>query len=64
MEGAALSLLLSTCARFGFVLVSFSRFLKLPSPGLLPRRADLSFVYDAIFRRLRVLQPSVAGGEA
>jgi hypothetical protein len=59
-----LSLLLSTCARFAFVLASFSCFLDLPRPGLLLRRADLSFLSDEIFRRLRALQPSVAGGEA
>ena len=62
IEGAALSLLLSTCARFAFVLASFSRFLGLPRPGLLPRRADLLFLSNAVFRRLRALQPSVAGG--
>ena len=64
IEGAALSLLLSTCARFAFVLASFSRFLGLPRPGLLPRRADLVFYHNAVFRGLRALQPSVAGGEA
>jgi O-antigen/teichoic acid export membrane protein len=64
IEGAAFSLLLSTCARFAFVLASFSRFLDLPRPGLLPRRADLLFIFDETSRRLRALQPSVAGGEA
>jgi O-antigen/teichoic acid export membrane protein len=64
IEGAAFSLLLSTCARFAFVLASFSRFLDLPRPGLLPRRADLLFLFDEASRRLRALQPSVAGGEA
>ena len=64
IEGAAVSLLLSTCARFAFVLASFSRFLGLPCPGLLPRLADLSFFYDAVLRRQRALQPSVAGGDA
>ena len=64
IEGAALSLLLSTCARFTFVLASFSRFLGLPRPGILPRRADLAFIHGVVFRRLRALQPSVAGGEA
>jgi O-antigen/teichoic acid export membrane protein len=62
IEGAALSLLLSTCARFAFVLNSFSRFLDLPRPGLLPRRADLLFFSSEVSRRLRALQPSVAGG--
>jgi O-antigen/teichoic acid export membrane protein len=64
IEGAAFSLLLSTCARFTFVVGSFSRFLKLPRPGLLPRRADLYLVRSVVFRRSRDLQPSVAGGEA
>ena len=64
IEGAAFSLLLSTCARFAFVLVSFSRFLDLPRPALLPRRADVSFLCDEISRRLRALQPNVARGEA
>ncbi len=64
IEGAALSLLLSTCARFAFVLASFSRFLGLPHPGLLPRRAELLFLSDEVFRRLRALQPSVVGGDA
>jgi O-antigen/teichoic acid export membrane protein len=64
IEGAALSLLLSTCARLAFVLASFSRFLRLPRPGLLPRRADLLFLSNEISRRLRALQPNVAGGEA
>jgi O-antigen/teichoic acid export membrane protein len=64
IEGAAFSLLLSTCARFAFVLASFSHFLDLPRPGLLPRQADLSFIHDLVFRRQRALQPSVAGGKA
>jgi O-antigen/teichoic acid export membrane protein len=64
IEGAAFSLLLSTCARFVFVLASFSRFLKLPRPGLLPCQADLRFLSSAVSRRQRALQPSVAGGEA
>jgi hypothetical protein len=62
IEGAAFSLLLSTCARFTFVLASFSRFLGLPRPGLLPRRSELLFLSNEVFRRLRALQPSVAGG--
>ena len=64
IEGAAFSLLLSTCARFAFVLASFSCFLDLPRPALLPRRADLLFLCDTVFRRMRALQPNVAGGEA
>jgi O-antigen/teichoic acid export membrane protein len=64
IEGAAFSLLLSTCARFAFVMASFSRFLDLPAPGLLPRREDVSFLLDTVFRWLRALQPNVAGGEA
>jgi O-antigen/teichoic acid export membrane protein len=64
IEGAAFSLLLSTCARFAFVLAGFSRFLHLPRPGLLPRRADLSFLRNAVSQRLRALQPTVAAGGA
>ena len=52
IEGAALSLLLSTCARFAFVLGSFSRFLGLPRPQApsAPRR-------PAIYPR-RLFSPS------
>jgi O-antigen/teichoic acid export membrane protein len=64
IAGAAMSLLLSTFARFAFVLVSFSRFLRMPCPRLLPCRADLVFIHGEVFRRLRALHPSVAGGEA
>ena len=64
IEGAAFSLLLSTCARFAFVLASFSRFLNLPCPGLLLRRADLTFIHRALFSRPRAMQPAAAGGEA
>jgi O-antigen/teichoic acid export membrane protein len=61
IAGAALSLLLSTCMRFAFVLGSFSRFLDLPRPGLLPRRADVLFMWATVFRRLRALQPAGVG---
>jgi O-antigen/teichoic acid export membrane protein len=61
IAGAALSLLLSTCMRFAFVLASFSRFLDLPRPGLLPRRADVSFMWETVSRRLRALQPAGVG---
>ena len=64
IAGAAFSLLLSTCARFVFVLASFSQFLRLPCPDLLPRRADLLFIHSTIFSRLRAMQPTVLGGEA
>jgi O-antigen/teichoic acid export membrane protein len=64
IEGAALSPLLSKCARFTFVLASFSRFLDRPRPGFLPRRADPLVLVDEVFRRLRALRPGVAGGEA
>jgi O-antigen/teichoic acid export membrane protein len=62
IEGAALALLLSTTARFAFVLASFSRFLDLPHPGLLPRRADLHFLGSVVLRRWRGLQPDLVGG--
>jgi O-antigen/teichoic acid export membrane protein len=62
IEGAALALLLSTTARFAFVLASFSRFLNLPHPGLLPRGADLRFLGSVVLRRWRGLQPDMVGG--
>jgi O-antigen/teichoic acid export membrane protein len=64
IEGAAISLLLSTCMRFLFLVGSFSRYLKLPCPDLLPRRTDLLFMQGAVSRRFRSLQPTAVGGEA
>lgn len=64
IAGAAFALLLSTCARFAFVLASFSRFLNLPCPDLLPRRTDLMFMQNALLSRFRGWQPSAVGGEA
>jgi O-antigen/teichoic acid export membrane protein len=62
IEGAALSLLLSTCARFLFVMGSFSRFLKMPRPDLMLKGADLRYMSSLVLRRLGVPQPSQAGG--
>ncbi len=44
IEGAALSLLFSTSARFLFVLISFPRFLGMPHPRLLIDRSDLTLI--------------------
>jgi O-antigen/teichoic acid export membrane protein len=61
LQGAALSLLLSTSARFLFVLASFSRFLATPCPSLIPRQGDFRTVASGMLRRWRTPQPSVAG---
>lgn len=45
--GAAISLLIATCVRFGFVLASFPLILHLPVPNMLPQAEDF-----AIFRRV------------
>lgn len=42
--GAAISLLVSTCCRLVFILLSFRLFLNCERPGLLPARSDFSFV--------------------
>jgi O-antigen/teichoic acid export membrane protein len=62
LEGAAVALMLSSAARFGFVLASFSTFLNLPSPTLIPGRADLQYMNGVVRRRLRMLQPGMAAG--
>jgi O-antigen/teichoic acid export membrane protein len=62
IEGAALSLLLSTCARFLFVMGSFSRFLKMPRPDLMLKGADLRYMSSMVLRRFGVPQPSEASG--
>ena len=53
INGAAISLLISTCCRFAFMYFSFPGVLKLPLPDLLPRREDLSTLLGAL-RRQRV----------
>lgn len=50
INGAAASLLISTCFRFAFMYFSFRWVLKLPLPSLLPRREDLSLLLSALNR--------------
>ncbi len=50
--GAGIALLLSTTARFVFVLASFRLFLKIPIPALLPNRDDLRYIARAVFRKI------------
>ena len=51
INGAAISLLISTCCRFAFMYFSFPGVLKLPLPDLLPRREDLSMLLGAVRRQ-------------
>lgn len=51
--GAATALLLSTCARLSFVLVSFRAFLHLPCPPVFPKMSDLVYVRSLIQARMR-----------
>jgi O-antigen/teichoic acid export membrane protein len=57
LEGAATALLLSTCARFAFVIASFPVFLRLPIPGLLLRREEVFHMAVTFNRFWRLLQP-------
>jgi O-antigen/teichoic acid export membrane protein len=61
IEGAALSLLISTCVRFLFVMASFPYFLKMPCPRLVLKGDDLRFMAAKVTQRLG-LQPSAAEG--
>ena len=51
IAGAAFSLLMSTCARFVFLYVSFPLILKIPAPSLMPQREDFEMLQRA-FKRL------------
>lgn len=56
IDGAAFSLLISTCLRFAFMYFSFRWVLKLPLPDLIPRREDLTVLLSALRRpRMRHL---------
>ena len=44
IDGAALSLLISTCLRFVFLYISFPLILRVPTPNLIPRRKDLALL--------------------
>lgn len=56
IAGAALALLISTCARLVFILVSFRTVLKAGLPNLLPQREDL----EILLRGLRGLKGKAA----
>jgi len=51
--GAGLALLLSTIARFVFILISFPVFLKMPVPQLLPTLADFKFLSGLAMKQIR-----------
>jgi O-antigen/teichoic acid export membrane protein len=53
--GAGAALLLSTTARFIFVLASFPVFLKVPIPQVFPKREDLLYMAQAISKRVNLL---------
>ena len=61
--GAAVSLLLSTCARFLFVLASFSRFLGIPCPRLIFGRKDLHAIGGGLAQLSRFSQATRTGSE-
>lgn len=63
LVGAALSLLISTCARLTFVLVSFPLVLKLPVPDLLVRREDIRRVAQQLGNWLPVRRTAEATNE-
>ena len=50
IAGAAFSLLVSTCARFTFIYVSFPLILKIAAPSLLPQREDVEMLRRALKR--------------
>ena len=54
--GAGLSLLISTMARFIFVLISFPIFLGMPVPQMLPRTEDFKFMATAASQSLQLLR--------
>jgi O-antigen/teichoic acid export membrane protein len=63
LTGAALALLISTCARLTFVLASFPLLLKLPVPDLLVQRKDITGVSQQILRGLAVRRTANAAIE-
>lgn len=50
IQGAAVALLTSTCARFIFIYVGFRLVLKVPAPSLLPRKEDFFILMSALKR--------------
>jgi len=63
LTGAALALLISTCARLTFVLASFPVMLKLPVPDLLVRREDIAKISQQVGRWLSVRRAAEATNE-
>jgi O-antigen/teichoic acid export membrane protein len=63
LTGAALALLISTCARLTFVLASFPLLLKLPVPDLLVQRKDITGVSQQILRGLAIRRTANAAIE-
>ncbi|HEY1579033.1 MAG TPA: oligosaccharide flippase family protein [Terracidiphilus sp.] len=57
IQGAAVALLASTCARFIFIYTSFRVVLKVKAPSLLPRKEDFFILLTAL-RRLKKVQPA------
>jgi O-antigen/teichoic acid export membrane protein len=59
--GAGIALLLSTTARFVFVLLSFPLFLRMPIPRVLPEHDDLVYISQAVSRKIALFgQKSLA----
>jgi O-antigen/teichoic acid export membrane protein len=50
IQGAAVALLTSTCARFIFIYLGFRLVLKVPAPSLLPRKEDFFILVSALKR--------------
>jgi O-antigen/teichoic acid export membrane protein len=57
IEGAAVALLASTCARFIFIYASFRLVLKVSAPSLLPRKEDFFILLNAL-KRLKRVRPA------
>jgi len=56
--GAGLALLLSTIARFAFILISFPVFLKMHVPQLLPTLTDFKFLSGLAMKQIRRSTPT------
>jgi O-antigen/teichoic acid export membrane protein len=55
LVGAGIALLLSTIARFLFVLVSFPLFLRIPIPPLFPNGEDVLYMAQSVWKRVSLL---------
>lgn len=64
IAGAGIALLLSTTARFVFVLLSFPLFLRMPIPRILPEHDDLVYMAQAALRKIALFgeKPLAAAG--